>query len=251
MYSYSAPAGHGGRRRSRLIVAIGLVVALLMATAGVAEAQSDRVRSHQIDRVRPDRVVETLRLACSADFVQGERGVLCQWSEATNPQTRGYKLYRIVDGSPRELVTTVGVDGRLGFFDTSVSAPSSLVYGVISVTSAGRLLGKSAAVHVEYGTDIDQLRMACTPDVVENQRGVLCRWSESSQSGIRGYLVYRIANDAPRELIATVGLDQRNGYFDVDVSPGASLAYIVTAVDGSGTVLGIGGPATVAWPVTD
>ena len=249
MYAFaSSETAHGRKHRPRVLVAIGLVVALLFATGGIAEAQTEQVRSNRAEVVRPQPVVETLRLACAPDFIDGERGVLCQWSEATNPQTRGYKLYRITDGSPRELVATVAANGRLGYFDTGVAAPASLVYGVISVNRSGRLLGRSPAVHVHYGQDIEQIRLSCSPDLVDGQRGVLCRWSEPGQAGVRAYLVYRITNDEPRSLIARVELDGRNGYFDTDVVPGATLTYGVTGVDSDGTVLSVSSPHQVNWP---
>jgi hypothetical protein len=244
----SSPPAHCGYRWSKLTLATAVVLALFFSTVGTADAQTERVRSQQVDQVRPVPQVETLRLACGPDFVNGERGVLCQWSEATNPRTRGYKLFRITDGSPRELVTTVGVNGRLGYFDTDVVAPSSLVYGVISVNRSGRLIGRSAPVHVQFGQDIEQLRMACAQDFAEGERGVLCRWSESTQPGVRGYLVYRIMDRDQREVIARIGLDERNAFFDTAVTPGTTLTYGVTAVDVAGNVLGVGGPQRLTWP---
>lgn len=254
MYAIQPPEpGRRWRIRGKAILAVGLVTGLLFATGGIADAQTDRARPRQaqlehVDQVRPQPFVETLRLACSPDVIEGERGILCQWSEAQNPQTRGYKLFRIVDGFHRELVTSVGLDGRRGFFDTDLNAPSSVIYGVISVNDQGRLLGRSAPVHVQFGGDIAQLRLACSPDSIGGQRGVLCRWSESNNSQVRAYHVYRTVDGEPRELIASVGLDGRNANFDTDVSPGALLTYGVSAVDSSGKVLALGGPQQVSWP---
>ena len=224
------PVSHLYLRRLRQLVTLAAVVmAMLATTVTVADAQVDRSRARPV----PVQDVETLRLSCNPDSIDGQRGVLCRWSEATNPNTRAYQLFRITDGSPRQLVTTVGVDGRLGFFDTDVSAPSSLVYGVVSVNRAGRLLGRSAPVHVQFGQDIGQLRLACQPASVEGQRGVACRWSEASQSGVRGYLLYRSTDGGARQLIAEIPVDGRNGHFDIHVRPGGSYLYGVTAVDGS------------------
>jgi|GEM_PF-5365232 len=136
------------RHLRRLLIVAAVALTVLATTMAPAEAQA-------ADEARPRVVptVERLRLDCAPDNIDGQRGVLCRWSAATNANTRGYQLFRITDGSPRELVTTVGVDGRLGFFDTDVSAPSSLVYGVISLNRNGRLLGRSAPAYVQFGTD--------------------------------------------------------------------------------------------------
>ena len=238
-------------RSSPVVLVMGVVMALLCATVGVADAQGRRAEDRQVDLVRPASAVETLRLGCNRDFVDGQRGVLCQWSEATNAHTRGYQLFRVTDGSARELVTTVGVNGRRGFFDTDVSAPSSLVYGVVSFNRSGRLLGRSAPVHVQLGQDIEQLRMMCAADSTDVGRGILCRWSETTQPGARGYLVYRIVGSHQRQVIARIGLDGRNGYFDTDTVPGVLHTYGVTAVDANGDVVAVGGPQQVRWPTAD
>jgi hypothetical protein len=244
----SSPPAQGRQRWSKLTLATAVILALFFSTVGTADAQTERVRSQQVDQVRPVPQVEVLRLACGPDFVNGERGVLCQWSEAANPRTRGYKLFRIADGSPREVVTTVGLNGRLGSFDTDVEAPSLLVYVVTSVNRSGRLIGQSAPVQVQFGQAIEQLRMACTQDFVNGESGVLCRWSESTQPEVRGYLLYRIVDRDQREVIARLGLDERNAFFDTAVTPGARLTYGVVAVDGAGSVVAAGGPQQLTWP---
>ncbi len=123
---------------------------------------------------------------------------------------------------------------------------------MISVNRNGRLLGRSAPAHVQYGQDIGQLRLGCSPDFVNGQRGVLCRWSEAEQAGVRGYVLYRVDGSSDhRQVIARSGIDGRNAFFDTDVSPGARLTYGVTAVDANGDVLAIGGPQQVLWPAAD
>lgn len=245
------------QRCSRLALVAGVVISLLFSTVGVAEAQTQRAQDTRGDEIRatqvrpPARVVETLRLACAPDSIDGERGVLCQWSEATNPRTRGYQLFRITDGAPRQLVTTVGVNGRLGYFDTDVAAPSSQTYGVISVNRNGRLVGRSAPVTVSFGQELEQLRLACAPDIVNGERGVLCQWSQTEQPNARGYQLYRIVDTDERRVIASTGLDGRNGYFDTDLSSGTSFTYGIVAVDGAGAALAVGGPELVRWPAAD
>ena len=239
-------------RTITLAATLALVLAMLATTVGIADAQGDepQVNDGPTD-VRPALHVETLRLACAPDFINGERGVLCKWSEATNPKTRAYQLYRIVDGSARELLTTVGNDGRRAYFDTDVSAPSSLVYGVVSLNRQGRLIGRSAPVYVQFGQDIEELRMSCRPASIEGERGVRCRWSETTQPGARGYLVYRSVGHDARELIAEIPVGARRVHFDRDISPGEVHTYAVLAVDGDGQTVARGGPKRVHWPVAD
>lgn len=244
-----APRLGSKRTHVSLVLIASLVVAMLASTAGLAAAQADSLT----DRSTPGSAQhpEVLRLACAPDSINGQRGVLCKWSEATNPNTRAYRLYKSTDGSARELVTTVRADGRLGYFDTNVSAPSTLVYGVVSINRNGRVLGQSAPAEVTYGHDIQALRLACAPDFIEGHRGVLCRWSAATQPSVRGYLLYRVADTDARELIARVGADGRLGFFDTDVTPGATYTYGVTAINDAGAVIAIGGPRQVRWPAAD
>ena len=245
-----------------LSIVLVTIVSLFAATIGTAEAQRDAPqrdapqrdapqRDVRPDRERPAPVVETLRLRCAPDFINGQRGVLCEWSEATNPTTRAYQLYRITNGSARELLVTRSADGRRAYFDTDVNAPSSLVYGVISVNRNGRLLGQSAPQSVQFGSDIEDLRLACAPDSLNGSRGVLCRWSKASHPDVRGYVLYRSVAGGDRQAIARVGLDGRTAFFDTRVRPGAVYVYGVTAVNGNGSVIGTGGPVRVLWPAAD
>lgn len=240
----------GGRRRSPSLVLI-LVVALatLAATSGVAEAQTDEATERVAvrDAERPER----LRLGCAPDDIDGRRGVVCRWSEASDPNTRAYRLYRSVDGAAREVVATVGADGRLGHFDTDVSAPSRIVYGVVSLGPGGRLLGRSAPARVQYGPLDEQLRLSCTPENIGDTRGVLCRWSATSAPHARGYLLYRSADGDARNVIARVGLDRRLAHFDTDVAAGSAYVYGVVAVDRTGEILAVGGPEHVRLPTGD
>ena len=144
----SQPTSETRRPRRALpaiLVALTIVLTLLGTTVTSADAQTER-------RAQPLHQVEDLRLACQATNIGGERGVACRWSEATNERTRGYKLLKITNGEPRELVTTVGADGRLGFFDTDVVAPSTVTYGVVAVNRVGRVIGVSAPQTVNFGS---------------------------------------------------------------------------------------------------
>jgi len=137
---------------ARLFTLVALLASCALLAAGplapVAEGREIR------------RGPETLRLSCAPDAVDGERGITCRWSEAVNPDTRGYRLYRSTDGGGRELVASVGADGPLGHFDTDVKAPSTQVYGVVAVNRVGRVLGRSAPVRVVLGS-AEALRLAC------------------------------------------------------------------------------------------
>jgi hypothetical protein len=232
-------------------------MALLSTTVGMAEAQPQpdlRRDQRPIDvapdavRDRPVQPFEQLRLSCDVEIVGDHRGVLCRWSPTQQSTARAYQLYRIVDGSPRRLLTTVGADGRLAYFDTDLSAPSEVTYGVVALSRNGRVIGIGGPVRVQIGTDLRELRFGCTPDSIGDQRGVLCRWSESTASTTRGYLVYRSIDQGPREVIARIGLDGRRAHFDTAVVPGSVHIYAVVAVDSAGNPLAIGGPQRLQWP---
>ena len=145
--------GIDGPRRGvalRLVGLVALALTLLATMTVVAEAQP--LRDHDAKPVhdRPsDR--EELRLGCSVDIIDGERGVLCRWSQATNDTVRGYQLYRIVNGAPRELVATVPAGDRLHAFDTELAAGDRVVYGVVARNTAGRVIGIGGPVRLGIG----------------------------------------------------------------------------------------------------
>ena len=70
----------------------------------------------------------------------------------------------------------------------------------------------------------------------------------AGRSGISGVSNRR---QSQRQVIARIGLDGRNGYFDTDTVPGALHTYGVTAVDANGDVVAVGGPQQVRWPTAD
>ena len=139
----------------RLVGLVALALTLLALTllapmSVIAEAQP--VRDHDAKPVhdRPtDR--EELRLGCAVDIIDGERGVLCRWSQATNDTVRGYQLYRIVNGAPRELVATVPAGDRLHAFDTDLAAGDRVIYGVVARNAAGRVIGIGGPVRLGIG----------------------------------------------------------------------------------------------------
>jgi hypothetical protein len=137
-------------QRTSLTIAAAVVVVFTLLGASVAPADA------QVDgRAQPTDRIERVRLGCQATNIDGERGIACRWSEAENPNVRAYRLLKITNGSPRELVATVRAGGRLGHFDTTVEAPSEITYGVVAVNRSGRLIGRSAPVTVQFGTVVD------------------------------------------------------------------------------------------------
>lgn len=95
---------------------------------------------------------------------------------------------------------------------------------------------------------VEELRLACSPDIVGDERGVVCRWSESTSEDLRGYQLYRITNGAARVLVATVAGGERLHAFDSDAAAGDRLIYGVVARNGSGRVIGRGGPVRLGIP---
>lgn len=145
-----------GRRnpaRSRLGRATSATIAslLMVATLVVVALFSGAT---QAEAIQPDRstppvdAVEELRLGCRTGVVDGQRGILCRWSEAHHDRLRGYQLYRIVNGSPRELVVTVAAGERLHAFDANVQPGDHVIYGVVARNRSGRVVGIGGPVRV-------------------------------------------------------------------------------------------------------
>lgn len=145
----------------RTLLAVPLLVATIVLSSSVSNVRSADAQppgetrlnrpTTTIGPVDPVPTVEDLRLACAPELVAGRRGILCRWGAATNPATRSYRLYRSVDGSARQLIASVGGNGRLAFFDTDLTVPTVVVYGVVSLDGAGRTIGVSAPQRVELG----------------------------------------------------------------------------------------------------
>ncbi len=229
------------------IATVVTVMAVLISTIGTASAQ-------ELDRAPDAEVDHQIRLACGPRVKGDQLGVRCKWSQAQNDRVRGYQLFRSVNGEARELVTTVGANARLTYFDTDVKAPSKIVYGVVGLNRAGRVIAVSNPVRVELTRPTEELRFDCHRDSIGGERGILCRWSETQRRDARGYLVYRSIGGDEREVIARIGLDGRRRHFDTEVQPGAVHIYYVAVVNRAGEVIGIGGPDRVRWPsdrVTD
>lgn len=141
------------RRVVRALSLAVLSIALMATSAATAEAQPTKVQRTEVQptEVRPahDRPTdrEELRLRCEVDIIGDQRGVLCRWSEAT-AQVRGYQLYRIVNGAPRELVATVPNGDRLHAFDTDVLPGDRVIYGVVGRNGAGRVVAIGGPVRL-------------------------------------------------------------------------------------------------------
>lgn len=112
----------------------------------------------------------------------------------------------------------------------------------LAVAAEAQPVGDRLAKPVHDGpSDREELRLGCHVDIIGDQRGVLCRWSEAT-SEVRGYQVYRIVNGAARELVATVPNGDRLHAFDTDLLPGDRVIYGVVGRNGAGRVVAIGGP---------
>jgi len=136
-----------GRSRSALTLIVLVTLLASLFVASDVEARP-RQRARQAQDVRAQPKVEPLRLACAVDIVEDDRGVLCQWSASTRDNVRGYQLYRIVNGSPRELVATVLPGERLHAFDTDLQQGDRLIYGVVARDPQGRVIGLGGPVRL-------------------------------------------------------------------------------------------------------
>ena len=137
----------GWARWIAVLAALASFVAVSAATVATADAQPARDRVAQPTQDRGDELAK-LRLACHVDIVGDQRGVLCRWSEAVRDDVRGYELYRIVNGAPRELVAAVPAGERLHAFDPAIAAGDRVIYGVVARNSAGRVIAIGGPVRL-------------------------------------------------------------------------------------------------------
>ena len=125
---------------------VATVVAVLVASIVTTSAVD--ARQVVVAEADPIPIVEELRFGCRPDFVDGERGVLCRWSAASADDLRGYQLFRIVNGEPRELVSTVANGERRGAFDADIEPGDELIYGVVGRNRSGAVVAVGGPVRL-------------------------------------------------------------------------------------------------------
>jgi hypothetical protein len=192
-----------------------------------------------------------LKLGCALVIPvprSAEAAVVCRWSALDNADVAMYRLWRMEDAKPRELIARVAPTAPLRFADREIRWGHTYTYRVVAVNAEGTRLGISNLVVVRVGRHAEELRFNCAFVVDADRRGVACRWGESTRPAAVRYVLYRSVDGGPREKIYRVGLNGRRSFFDTDVAAGQTIRYAVVALAADGRVVGIGGPDTVVIP---
>ena len=65
----SSPPAQGGQRWPKLTLATAVVLALFFSAVGTSDAQTERVRSQQVDQVRPAPIRGPVATSCSVSLM--------------------------------------------------------------------------------------------------------------------------------------------------------------------------------------
>jgi hypothetical protein len=237
-------------RRSKLVSLLGgaLLAALLLPQAALAGASPAGAAT----QAAPATATPSIRLGCALVIPvprDVRPAVVCRWSELAGADVAVYRLWRVVDTKPREVIARVAPGEPLRHADRDIARGHTYTYRVVAVGEDGTRLGVSRRVSITIGRPAEELRFNCAFIVDEGTSGVRCRWGESSRPAAVRYVLYRSVDGAARERIYRVGLNGRRAFLDTDVAGGQVIRYAVVALAADGRVVGIGGPDTVTVPV--
>jgi len=234
-------------RRSRLgpILSGALLAAFLVPTTAMA-AGAPAAAAPAAAAVTP-----TIRLDCrlTTPVLTGDhRAIVCRWSALEGVDVGLYRLWRVVDDRPRQLVAALGSDQELRFADRNIARGHTYTYRVVAVGPDGARLGISNRVRVAVARPAEELRFNCAFVIDGDRSGARCAWGESHRAAAVRYVLYRSVDGGAREKIYRTGLNGRRIFLDTDVSAGQTIRYAVVALTASGRVVGVGGPDQVIVP---
>jgi hypothetical protein len=174
--------------------------------------------------------------------------IVCRWSAPEGVSVRAYRLWRVVDARPRQLIATVAAGDPRRHADRNIAAGHAYTYRVVALGADGSRVAVSNRVTVRVGRLPQQLRFDCAFMVDGAVRGVACRWSATTRPAAVRYVLFRSVDGAAREAIYRTGLDGRRRFLDTDVAAGQKIRYAVVALSATGRVVAVGGPDAVLIP---
>jgi hypothetical protein len=174
--------------------------------------------------------------------------VACTWNAFAGGEVRAYRVWRSVDGMPRELVGRVTPDKPMRYADWSIRAGHVYAYRVAAIGADGARLAMSDLATVRYQRAPERLWFNCAYVIDATVSGAKCHWAPSTRPAAVRYVLFRSVDGAAREAIYRIPLNGRRAYLDQDVSAGQSIRYAVVALAADGRIVGIGGPDTVVIP---
>jgi hypothetical protein len=237
-------------RRSRLVSFLGGVLAAAFLVPSLAVA-APAAPSPAVPVAPAIEVSAPIRLGCAlvVPVPLGARpAIACRWSPLEGVEVRAYRLWRSVDGRPRQLLAVVAPDARLRHADRDIARGHAYTYRVVAVGPDGARVGVSPKVTVRLGRLPEELRLRCAFLVDDERQGVACRWSASTRPAAARYVLLRSVDGGPRERIYRTGIDGRRAFLDRDVAAGQTIRYAVLARAADGRIVGIGGPVRVVVP---
>ena len=239
-------------RRTRLasVLAAALFATFLVAAPALGAAPRAATAATPTATPTAEPLAE-IRFGCALVIPvprDARPAVVCRWAAPEGVEIRAYRLWRSVDGGPRELIARVAADQPLRNADRRIERGHVYTYRVVGVGADGSRVAISNPDSVRVGRPVEELRFRCAIVLDEGLKGVACRWSEATRPAAVRYVLFRSVDGGPREKIYRTGLDGRRGFLDTDVKRGQVIRYAVVAPTADGRVVSLGGPLRVVLP---
>jgi hypothetical protein len=161
---------------------------------------------------------------------------------------RAYRLWRVVDARPRELIATVAAGDPRRHADKDIAPGHDYTYRVVALGADGLRVAVSNRVTIHLVRFPQVLRFSCFYLVDGLVDGVTCRWSATTRPAAVRYVLFRSVDGAAREAIYRTGIDGRRSFFDTDVAAGQKIRYAVVALSATGRVVAVGDADAVLIP---
>jgi hypothetical protein len=174
--------------------------------------------------------------------------IVCRWSAPEGVAVRAYRLWRVVDARPRELIATVAAGDPRRHADKDIAPGHDYTYRVVALGADGLRVAVSNRVTIHLARFPQVLRFNCFYLVDGLVDGVTCRWSATTRPAAVRYVLFRSVDGAAREAIYRTGIDGRRSFLDTDVAAGQKIRYAVVALSATGRVVAVGGPDAMLIP---
>jgi hypothetical protein len=236
-------------RRTRFVTLLGgvLMAAFLLPSAAMASSAPAAAGSAAPAAVTTPAIDLTCNLNLAV-MTPARPHVVCTWNAYAGAEVHAYRVWRSVDGLPRQLVGRVAPDKPLRFVDWALRAGHVYTYRVAAVAADGTRLALSDRAIVRYQRAPERLGFNCAYIIDATVSGARCHWAASTRPAAVRYVLFRSVDGGAREAIYRTPLNGRRTFLDTNVAAGQSIRYAVVALAADGRVVGIGGPDTVVIP---
>ncbi len=236
-------------RRTLLATTLGVVMAaLLLPTVALAGSAPSATTGTVAPATETTPVID---LSCRLDLAvmtTAKPHVVCTWNAFAGAPVRAYRIWRSVDGHPRQWVGRVTPDQPLRFVDRTIVGGHAYHYRIAVIGTDGARLGVSDLATVRYQRAPEKLAFNCLYIIDGSISGARCHWAASTRPAAVRYVLFRSVDGAARQVVYRTRLNGVRTYLDKSVSAGQSVKYAVVAFASDGRVVGIGGPDVVVVP---